>query len=166
MKITHLASLALALSLAACDPVNSTLPANIFPPAGDVLSRQHLGPWSYTGFDNARRQLITDSASLEATWAALYRGQDPRPPAPTLDFAKDEIVLVAMGNRSSGGYAIVLGRVTENATDRYIEVWEVSPGTNCAVTTALTSPADAVVLPASAGLAVHFVEMRETRDCI
>ena len=164
MKTRYLAGFALALSFAACDTGITTFPAPVIR-SGDVLARLHLGPWSYTGFDNVRRQIITDRVTLETTWAALYRGQDPVPSVPAVDFTTEEVVLVAMGIRSSGGYGIEITRVTEGDAGRSIAVLEVSPGSGCGVTTALTSPADAVVLPASRGMAVRFVEVQERHDC-
>lgn len=164
MKTTHAVRVLLALSFAACDQNTTTMPAPVIR-SGDVLARLHLGPWSYTGFDNVRRQIITDNVTLETTWAALYRGQSPVPPVPAVNFTTEEVVLVAMGIRSSGGYTIEINRVTEGDAGRSIEVREVAPGSGCGVTAALTSPADAMVLPASGGMAVRFVEVRETHDC-
>ena len=164
MKATPVAGLVLAFALIACENGSPTLPATVIR-SGDILARLHLGPWSYTGFDNVRRQIITDQVTLATTWAALYRGQSPIPPVPVVEFDKEEVVLVAMGIRNSGGYTIEIRRVSEDDSGRTIEVRELSPGSTCGVTTALTSPADAMVLPASRGLTIHFVEVRETQTC-
>ena len=166
MRSTRFASLALAVSLLACDQVTGpNPPAVIFPPNGNVIPRLHLGPWMYTGFDAGRRQIITDRTTLEATWATLYRGQDPIPPVPAVDFSEEVVVLVAMGGRPSSGYSIAVNRVQEDGNGRSIEVLEVSPGSSCVTLTVITSPADAVVLPAAQGLPVRFVEVQDTRDC-
>ena len=149
--------------LAACE--QDPLPLVSVPPGAQALAITRLGPWYYTGITTPRRQVVTSRGTWLAAWAEINGSLTPAPPAPSVDFGEEMVVLVAMGERTSGGYAIGITNVAEDPDGRYVEVLEVSPGTGCAVTLALTQPADAVVLPAARAAAVRFVERREARDC-
>ncbi|MBI1967058.1 MAG: protease complex subunit PrcB family protein [Gemmatimonadetes bacterium] len=163
---THRLVTALILSLApaaACK--QGSLPLASVPPGAQALSFTRLGTWYYSGIREARRVVITDRAPWQAAWAELHSPFTPQPPLPPVDFGEETVVLVAMGERSSGGYGIEITGVAADPAGRYIEVLEMAPGMGCAVTLALTQPVDAVVMPAAPAASVRFVERRETRDC-
>ncbi|NOY73298.1 MAG: protease complex subunit PrcB family protein [Gammaproteobacteria bacterium] len=65
----------------------------------------------------------------------------------TLDFSKGTVLLVDMGQRNSGGYAI--GTTSVNVSENFVVV-NVSlsiPGENCAVSLALTNPYQFIFIP-------------------
>ena len=84
---------------------------------------------------------------------------------PAVDFTQDLVVAVAAGQQSSGGYEVVIDKVTQNNGELMIEVVETSPGPNCMTTTALTQPVDVVVMPAVNARGWSFVERKEVRGC-
>ena len=75
------------------------------------------------------------------------------------------VILVALGERPTGGYSIFIDRVTE-LQDGSIEVLvrSVAPGPTCGVTAALTQPVDIARVPRRDG-SVSFRELAETHNC-
>jgi hypothetical protein len=141
-------------------------------PSGGVLLSdglapeiERLGPWHYTGIDDARRTVVSSEAAWRAVWRALYGRQTPAPEPPAVDFDRDIVVLVAMGNRGSGGFVIGVEDVTRAGDALHVAVLETAPGPTCVVTQALTQPVDAVIVRGGRGLSVQFVERDTLRTC-
>jgi hypothetical protein len=117
-----------------------------------------------SGITTHERRVIRDAVTWDAVWnQAMSRGSDP-PELPLVDFNGEMVVLAAMGEQSSGGFAIVIDSVAEQDDGLEVTVVEVSPGCFCAVTTALTQPFTAVRVPRNDG-EVRFVEHQLTIDC-
>ncbi|MEZ0227071.1 MAG: protease complex subunit PrcB family protein, partial [Planctomycetota bacterium] len=93
----------------------------------------------------AAQKVVTDKTA----YAALFGGTAPATPA--VDFTKEEVLLVAMGQKNTGGYAIEIKRVeymTGGITGgfAFVHYVETSPGPNDMVTMALTAPRHIVKL--------------------
>ena len=48
-------------------------------------------------FDDAAQQVVRDPAAWQALWARLHVNASPTPALPAVDFAKDMLVVAAMG---------------------------------------------------------------------
>jgi len=59
------------------------------------------------------------------------------------------VVGVFSGTRPSGGYGIMVDRVSDADAVRTVSITHTSPGADCMVTAALTSPYQMIVLPYS-----------------
>jgi hypothetical protein len=68
------------------------------------------------------------------------------PPAPRIDWAKDEVVLIASGARSSTGYALHVLSVTDRGGRVVVDVREETPTLSTPVTARLTYPHRLLVL--------------------
>lgn len=119
---------------------------------------------SVTGVMEPRRTVIRSSEEWTAAWRELTGMLVPQDPAPELDFGVTSVVLVAMGSRPTGGYVIEVASVTAGDDTLYVTVRETSPGPECIVTQATTSPALAVLVP-RVGAEVSFLEETATTDC-
>ena len=93
-----------------------------------------------------------DPTKLEKVFARATYGRHPRPPR--IDFANREAVLVAAGPRSSTGYVLQVGRVTQQGNSIDIVVRERTPSLHDRVTARLTYPILLITLPKS-GKHVH-----------
>jgi hypothetical protein len=130
------------------------------PPSGNIEVR-HLGQWSNTGIAESRRLVIRDNDAWASFWSQLGVGGRPE-----VDFKRNIVVAVAMGQRSSGGYDIAIQQVSEVAGELTVDVVETSPAPTCATTMALSQPADVVVVVGGAGArSLNFREKKETRGC-
>lgn len=123
-----------------------------------------LIPTAVSSFDQPQRLLIRDAAQWQSAWTEMWRGRNPIPPLPHVDFARDMVLIAAAGTRPTGGYSIHIEAVSEEASTLRVVVRTVAPGPNCIVTLALTQPADVVVAPRR-DAAATFDERAETRSC-
>jgi hypothetical protein len=109
-------------------------------------------------------RVLRDRAAWEATWQQLQAGAVVGP-APAVDFAREMVVVVAAGQKSSGGHAIrVDGTSTGPGGALMLHVTETAPGEGCMSTMAITSPLDVVRVPRAAG-AVRTVTRRVAAPC-
>lgn len=147
-SIVHLRMLAL-LFLAACSGAThgSPPPLSAGPTAVPLFRLQERAPFAYaSGFDAARTEAIRTKAEWQAAWSQLHGGMTPLPPAPVIDFSKEMLVLVAVGEQPSGGFGVTIREATRAGSVVTIHAIHTKPGMGCAVTMALTQPVDIVRL--------------------
>jgi hypothetical protein len=133
--------------------------------ATDPVQIQRITQVFNSGIDESRRAVIRSGAAWSALWAQLEAGREPTTAPPSVDFSRDLVIVAAMGQRNSGGHAIQIREVADDAGRLIVKVVETSPGPGCLVTMALTEPVDVVRLPGMAGRQVEFAESKEIREC-
>jgi hypothetical protein len=127
--------------------------------AGSVLL--HAG---YSGFDDPERLVVRDSVHWAGVWATAFERQTRVPPLPAVDFAREMVVVAALGARPSGGYDITIEGVVEELGGAVVFVVATSPGDDCYTTAAITEPVIMLRAAAVAGR-IRFEERAETRSC-
>ena len=105
-------------------------------------------PW-VNGFPSKTpfRLVIRSRDEFSEFWKGLTAKGQWAPPLPEIDFAKEMIVVAAMGERPTSGYSIIIDGVCE--VDGHVEVFVSSFENACGgfVLTVMTAPADAVRIP-------------------
>ena len=142
---------------------SSSAPTQGYAPYGGetrTLDSRRIGQWTRTGVGEARRLVIRDANAWAQFWSELGAGERPE-----VDFTRDVVIVVAAGQRPTGGYEIAIDRVTQANRELTIEVIERTPGPNCMTTASLTQPVDVVTVPASEARSWSFVERKEIRGC-
>jgi len=95
------------------------------------------------------REVIKTREEFSDFWKRLLAPVPPRkwPPMPEIDFAKEMVVIAAMGERPSSGYGIMIDGACE--CDGQVEVYVSSNENTCGGggLAVVTAPADAVKLP-------------------
>ena len=104
---------------------------------------------SYCGVSIAKELLITNKKDWNEFWVSFCR-LVPRPEAPAIDFRKQIVLAVFMGQQRSGGYSIEVSSV-ELAEDRLIASVKRSKSSGM-TTMALTQPFHIVSIPRKRGL--------------
>lgn len=112
---------------------------------------------AYSGIDTAQTRVITSLAEYRAFFANSNVTVHVQP---RVDFSSEDLLVAAMGMRSSGGYDITISRVelmTGGFTGghAFVDVVERTPAPGQMVTMALTSPIHVVKVPKGA-IAYHF----------
>ena len=136
-------------------------PASGYAPyGGQPLQIRRIGQYAASGITTPARLIIRDDSSYARFWASLGAGDRP-----AVDFSRDIVIGVAAGQRSTGGHAIAVERVTRTADGLAVEVVETSPGAGCMATQALTQPVDVVVVAAADARTWSFSDQTRTQPC-
>ena len=141
MRARRALLLILALPLA-CSDGSPTAP-------GTALSFEGIVQLSYSGFSDQQMRAVRSGGEWSEVWQTLYAGQSPVPALPSVDFARETVILAAAGTRSNGCYSIEITRASWNRSGVFaFEVLETFPGSTCGCTQAVTQPVHVVRLAA------------------
>lgn len=157
MSVLPIRALALAVALARCTAAP--------PPDGMADSTEqgtHLHTALTSGFTAPEQLVLRDPPAWQAAWTRLHEGAAP--PLPAVDFARDMVVLLALGERSSGGYQIRFDALERRGADATVQYTVTTPGPGCMTTRAITSPVDVVRVPRVAG-SVRFAARTVRTPC-
>lgn len=136
-------------------------------PGALPVDRLRAGPSSFTynsGLAERERLVVRDRAAWQDLWRRIWSGRSPVPPAPDIDFTRDMVVVVALGERPTGGHGILVDSAQQRSNGLTVVVRTIAPGRGCMLTQALTQPVDIARLPRHDG-PVEFEDRAETRDC-
>jgi hypothetical protein len=141
----------LIASLLAVFAVACSVPLDTSGPRAPVtVTRLSAGPFSFTYFSQLRepqRLVIRDQAAWVNAWASLWPLGAPIAAPPNVDFDHEMIVLVALGERPTGGYSILVDSAGSSVDGVTVWVGTSSPGARCVTTQAFTQPVDIARLP-------------------
>ena len=103
-----------------------------------------LATETYGSAKEARREVVRDPVNWQRIWSEVQR---TRMLAPPLDFERQMVLLAALGERRTGGYAIEIVRAEVVEGTLVVHVKETQPAPGGLTTMALTSPLHAVAVP-------------------
>jgi hypothetical protein len=118
----------------------------------------------YSGFVDAANLVIADSQSWAVAWAQINGSLRPQPDLPVVDFRTEQVLVVALGNRNSGGYDIRVDSVVHFQRGSGTYVTAAAPGDRCFTTGALTQPVDVIRLSPRVER-IAFEQRAVVRDC-
>lgn len=96
-------------------------------------------------------RVARDAAAWQGIWNALHGGA-PGDAPPAVDFAREMVVLVGVGQQTSGGHELaLLGTSTAADGALVVHARHTAPGPECMTMQVMTNPAIAVRLPRHAG---------------
>lgn len=168
--------LAVVAVLAGCTPAHEARTDATSPEAQTTMSRDTLavrrlpqelqGAFRYnSGLDTPTRETVRDAEAWHRLWTGLTaRVRSPLLPLPEVDFAREMVLVAAMGQRPTGGYNLHIESARADGNELVALVVETSPGPRCGVTSSLTAPADAVVVTRST-LPVRWTVRQAVNDC-
>ncbi len=133
------------------------------PPVDDqnTVSFDRLDTGQNSQIDSPAREVVRSQTELETLWAQAF-GQNAELPAVNLD--EEMLLAVFAGQQNTGGYSIAVDKIIEKEGALNVVVTQTSPGENCMVTQALTSPYEVVKLEHTEK-DVEFNVQQEVRDC-
>lgn len=108
------------------------------------IERQWQG--YYSGFTSPSRMVITTAQDWKEAWQKIHSLKLPVPKTPKIDFAKQMVLAVFMGEKRSGGYEIKISKISKTEGGIFVEVAEKEPSPESLRTMALTSPYHIVVI--------------------
>ena len=119
---------------------------------------------TYSGIVKRLRVVIRDQDEWRELWKELFSRQQPVPSLPDIDFSREMLIVVAMGEVNTGGFTIMVDGVYEKEKQLELVVKSTGPGKNCMVTQAFTQPVD-IVRVSKSDHAVVFRETGVSNDC-
>jgi len=91
-------------------------------------------------------RLISDQATWVQVWNAIHSNVLPPPTAPEIDFSREEVVVLVLGDRPTAGYGIAVEQVNTTLRGTTISVRVTTPGDQL-VAQVLTSPFQLSAIP-------------------
>ncbi|MEP6617974.1 MAG: protease complex subunit PrcB family protein [bacterium] len=145
-------------------------------PRGDAVARaEQSKPEPYTSLDHvykvagskipsAMRLVVMDTTDYNQVWTRIV-GRDDRSARPKVDFTREMLLVVGMGEHPCLGYAISIDTVYRDQEKRiYALVRERHRGARCGCLADVISPVDVVKVPRTER-PVSFLERVETNTC-
>lgn len=154
MKYQRLLLLCVLVTLTSCDG-----DVIITDPDGDV-SFQTVFSSQSSEIRNLRGQLIESQSEWDDVWDEIGRGGPP----PDVDFSRDEVALVAAGERPDGCYSIEIREIELRSGLLRVDADLLEPGENCLCPDVLVNPVHAVRFRRT-GRDADFDFRRVVRDC-
>lgn len=90
-------------------------------------------------------ELVTDAARFDALWR--LHGSSGRP---SIDFNEHAVLALFVGDKPTGGHAVIVEGVTRNGATLEVDVAVYEPGPGCMTTQAFTQPYQFVQVKAGA----------------
>lgn len=110
----------------------------------------------YSNVPDRRRLLITDEQSWSRLWAEMV-GSGGAVSAPRVDFAKDNVLVAAMGEKHEAGYRIDISSVESSNGILRVIISNIVPTPGCSGADVITTPLAAVIIPRTSS-AISFIE--------
>lgn len=126
---------------------------------GPALPFETLLTEARSGLSEPRREVIRSDEAWQELWERVFTGVSPTPTPPAVDFSREMLVVVALGERRSGGFGIAVQRVSPRGNGLEIEVLESCPAPGAMVSMGLTQPLEVIRLERQPQ-APDFVEVR------
>jgi hypothetical protein len=92
------------------------------------------------GIERPLQRVLSSEVEWQTVWSEIQRRTDEAIALPEVDWQRSRMLVIALGSRPSGGYAVAFGSVREFEAEIQVEVYELMPGEACIVTTGITYP--------------------------
>jgi hypothetical protein len=102
---------------------------------------------AYSSIADKRQVVVTNQEEYMKLMDELYSYLDQVPKVPEVDFTKNSVVAVFMGEKPNGGYTINFDKVIKRKDDLTVSFYETTPGPKCMVTDAITRPYEIAKIP-------------------
>ncbi len=115
--------------------------------AGAAVSTRTLARGGQSGLRKPRQIVVRSAAEWEALWKEHAADRLPTLPMPPIDFTKETVLGVALGDRPTAGYEVQITRADREGDRLVVHTREVTPATDSVQAQVVTSPFDFVVVP-------------------
>ncbi len=122
-------------------------------------SLHNLAKGAFSGMTEARQEVITNRSAWERVWAKHTVRSFPPQKLPEIDFRKQMVIVVTLGQKPTGGFALEIMSVVEAADRLQITVKSTTPRSGAMTIQALTAPFHFVAVPRS-DLKPQFIEAK------
>ncbi|HEX5340394.1 MAG TPA: protease complex subunit PrcB family protein [Gammaproteobacteria bacterium] len=124
-----------------------------------------LASGTHSGVRHQEYYALHDVTDFRNWWQRAYSSRATAPALPQVDFSKDMVVVVFMGEKSHGGYSLHVDKVTDTADSYDVEITVNIPGSGCRTTQALIQPFEFVAVPDSGNKFVNWKVQQHYQTC-
>ena len=119
----------------------------------------------HSGIKHQEYHDVHNAADLATWWHRAYAGHGYIPKLPDVDFSKDMVIAVFMGEKSHGGYNIAVTNVQSADHNYNVQITVTAPGPGCRTTQAFVQPFEFVAVPDSDGKFVNWQVRQQFLSC-
>ena len=113
----------------------------------EVIAFQIIAQDNFGGMTDSKFITIKDENSLNEIYNLISKGRMPELEIPALDFEKETVIALFLGEKTSGGHSITVQQI-ENISDKVIITYKIdSPKKGEMVTTVMTQPYCIIKMP-------------------
>lgn len=116
------------------------------------------------GYKTKTNLIISTQKEFLQIWEQAFANYMNKETAPEVDFEKNVIILVALGQKTSGGHTIKVNSVIESKDNTIVNILNTSPGKGCMTTEAITYPYQIVQIEKPKNT-VQFSTIGKVIDC-
>ncbi len=102
-----------------------------------------------SGVTKSGERVVRTQAVWEKLWAEHVSIQEPKPPAPKVDFAREMVLVAAMGRKPTAGYAIEITGVKRQGKTLVVSVRHSAPPPGAIALQVITNPVHFIAVPRS-----------------
>jgi len=102
---------------------------------------------AFGGVDKPLQVVVTNQTQWAELWDKHSARKLPKPPPPEIDFKKESIIFVSMGQKNTGGYTIEISDIRRSGGKTEILVNTKEPKEGGLTIQALTAPFHIVAVP-------------------
>jgi hypothetical protein len=125
---------------------------------------KELASTQHSGYREKEFVVLRSPAEAQAAWRRMWSAESAVPSFPAVDFSREMLVVAALGERASGGYAVAISDAVVEGAALQVGVVETRPGQGCVTPAVMTSPAVLAKLPRFEGR-VELVEFVVSEEC-
>ena len=148
------------ITLYACSKANKSMVK--YTSKAGILIELHSG--NNGDFKEETTQVISNNTEFEQVWKQAYANFMIKDEMPEVDFEKNVVLLVAMGEKTSGGHTIKITHLTEVNNNSIANVIATSPGKGCMTTESITYPFQIVQIEKT-NKPIEFKVEKKVIDC-
>lgn len=128
--------------------------------ASGAMGTPDLRPIQHKFVEQGVREERAHIRSIEQ-WRTFWR-RFSEEEAPTVDFARNDVVIVLMGTQGSSGYSVHIGHVKSASAGVRVELLFCAPPRDSTQLTVVTSPYDLTLIPKVNGTVMWLVQKGQT----
>lgn len=114
---------------------------------GEAPAMRTLFKGAFSGMQEPCQLVVTNKADWEALWGRHESRVEPKAKVPVVDFAKETVVVVALGRKNSGGHAVEITEVRNTGDGVEVLFKTKTPKPGGLSIQALTAPIHIVAAP-------------------
>lgn len=120
---------------------------SIHPEASETNAIKTIARGAFSGIQEPKQVVVTNQAQWDELWEKHMARNDPKKPAPEVDFSKQTVLFVSAGQKRTGGYSVEISDVRQVDDKTEVTVTTKEPKAGGFNIQALTAPFHIVAVP-------------------